>query len=143
MVRQGKLLEPVRCRNTRCSRPNGKRSCRLTPSRVSHTACTVSNACFLRGLSAASRSGFCDRACMVNRELSCHGSRLVFYLCRLLLPFPLGRLIRRLFYSHLRGCMAGWRPHNYSGHEGIAIFAHAGTRLSTRAQRGRRVSQSA
>ena len=84
---------------------------------------------------------------MVDRELRAQlpWSTAVFgHRRRLRLPSPLERLIRRLFrfsspWVHsqivVRATLAAMR--------GIAIFAHAGIRLSTRAQRGRRVRQSA
>jgi hypothetical protein len=102
---QGRLLESVPCRNTRCSTPNYKRSRRLRSAamfayRVYPCAFSVA--------AAASPSGFCGLGCMLNRE-----DRLQLPWCTALfghrrplhLLFPLERLIRRLFCSHLRACM--------------------------------------
>jgi len=75
----------VSCRNTRCSTPNYKRSCRL------EDAATLAYGVYpCAGLvaAAASRSGFCGLACICNREavFSCPGAQhysviVVDYIC--------------------------------------------------------------
>jgi hypothetical protein len=106
---QGKLLESVKCRNTRCSTPNGKRRAGLQSCAT--PACGVCRRLFtasarrLRPSDQASASAHAWST--VSSALSCHGpTRQSVMDVNLRLPIPLVRLIRRLVRLHLRGCIA-------------------------------------